>query len=117
MQKVDDFPSSFSNITSEGVQRVGGFLGLNNTQFAEKLGVTGAYLTRVLRHKTPMTDSLRSKVIHLLDEYFEKNPNDEFSKMLCIELLQRMPTDMYKSTLSNAIEYRQLRFRHQNNDN
>lgn len=63
-------------ITAQDIIRIGGFLGYEKGEFAEKLGISTSYLSRLLKGKNPLSKSIVERALTLFEEHVLKCPND-----------------------------------------
>lgn len=72
----------YDDLTSADLIRIAGFMGLDKRTFSERLGISFAYLSRVLNGKDPLTHNILTKTLSLLETYIENNPGDLVSCMI-----------------------------------
>lgn len=63
-------------LTRLDLMRICGFIGCDKTEFAQKLGVTKSYLSRLLCGKNAITANISTKALVLLEQYVLTRPSD-----------------------------------------
>lgn len=79
------------SLTPQDLLRIGGFMGCDKGTFAEKLGVSPAYLSRVLKGKDALSAKLCAQALQLLQNYIKEHSDD---------LLSDRIRDLYISSMS-----------------
>lgn len=63
-------------ITPQELNRIGGFLGCDKTEYAKRLGISLPYLSRILGGRDPLTERISEAALELLNRFVKENPHD-----------------------------------------
>ncbi len=85
-------------LKSQELLRVSGFLGCDKTAFAQALGITPAYLSRLLHDKDKMTPQISNRAIELLHSYLKSHPHDPLTERIRNFAYDRKATASDKAT-------------------
>lgn len=80
-------------LTPTDLYKICGFLGLDKSAFAQQLGVTLAYLSRVLNGKNKLTVNLENKALQLLEDYIRAQPKNLLVQIVRDTSLQSLSTE------------------------
>lgn len=80
-------------ITPQDLNRIGGFLGCDKTEYAKRLGISLPYLSRILGGKDPLTERISEAAVELLNCYVKENPHDPLVVRISEIAISNLPRD------------------------
>lgn len=83
----------YAELLPSDLVRIGGFLGCAKGEFAAKLGVSSAYLSRIINGKNPLSVTLEEKAMELLAEHIKNAPGDKVVQAIRDLSLKYMPKE------------------------
>ncbi len=80
-------------LQAEDILRIAGFMGCSQAEFAAKLGISAAYLSRIMNGKDPLTASIVKKTMQLAEQFIKDHPEDKITQIICALSYKHMPKE------------------------
>lgn len=80
-------------LQAEDILRIAGFMGCDQAEFAAKLGISKAYMSRMMNGKDPLTSSIADKTMRLVEQFIIEHPEDKITQTICDLSYKNMPKE------------------------
>ena len=80
-------------LQAEDILRIAGFMGCDQAEFAAKLGISKAYMSRIINGKDPLTSSIVDKTMRLVEQFIKDHPEDKITHTICDLSYKNMPKE------------------------
>lgn len=82
-----------AELQADDILRIAGFMGCSQAEFAAKLGISTAYMSRIMNGKDPLTASVVKKTMQLAEQFIKDHPEDKITQIICELSVNNMPKE------------------------
>lgn len=80
-------------LKADDILRIAGFLGCDQAEFAARLGISKAYMSRIVNGKDPLTAPIVEKTMRQIEQFIKDNPDDKITQAISDLSYKNMPKE------------------------